>query len=194
MAFYGVPPSERGAAAGPAGDPGDVPARAPAPHAEPPLHVQLAQLSTENTALHRDRSHNAQRLVDLSERLHACEETLRTVTADRARAKEEAAALATQASDLRSAIAEKNRNIEVGLRHAHTAHRQMIHDELATQSLELYQMDARNRELQADNASLLDRWLRHKSELASRMNEEAEHGAIRPRTQDTSGAARRRDA
>lgn len=46
----------------------------------------------------------------------------------------------------------------------------MLHDEIQSLNLELNQVTARNEVLKVDNASLLQRWLDHMNEAASKMN------------------------
>jgi len=47
---------------------------------------------------------------------------------------------------------------------------QLLHDEVQSLNLELNQVTARNEALSVDNASLLQRWLDHMNETATKMN------------------------
>jgi len=47
---------------------------------------------------------------------------------------------------------------------------QVLHDEIQSLNLELNQVIVRNEALKADNASLLQRWVDHQNEAATRMN------------------------
>lgn len=67
--------------------------------------------------------------------------------------------LKRQAEDLGHAVGEKDKGIQI------------LQDELATLSLELSQIEARNEDLKKDNASLLQRWLDRMNEEAERMND-----------------------
>lgn len=67
--------------------------------------------------------------------------------------------LKRQAEDLTHAVGEKDRGIQI------------LQDELATLSLELSQIEARNEDLKKDNASLLQRWLDRMNEEAEKMND-----------------------
>lgn len=49
---------------------------------------------------------------------------------------------------------------------------QVIQDELATLQLEMVKLDERQRDLERENAQLLQRWLKKMNEEADRMNAE----------------------
>lgn len=67
--------------------------------------------------------------------------------------------------------------------------RQTLHDEVMSLNLELNQLTQRNANLQADNASLLQRWLDRMNEKAERMNEDFEREATTTTTTTSARAS-----
>jgi autophagy-related protein 16 len=122
------------------------------------LEAQVGSLREELSSLYKTQAQNAQRLVHLTEQLHASAEKhaqehseviqLRAERATREREREEAAQLRR----------EKDKNIET------------LQDELHMLTLEFEQLESRNEALKEDNSSLLRRWLEKKAQEAAEMD------------------------
>lgn len=122
------------------------------------LEGQLASLRDELSSLYKTQAQNAQRLVHLTEQLHANQDThsvehnellqLRSERVVREREKEEA----------RQLRKEKDKNIE------------MLQDELGMLKLEFEMLERKNEDLKEDNSSLLRRWLERKAQEAAEMD------------------------
>jgi autophagy-related protein 16 len=122
------------------------------------LEGQLASLRDELSSLYKTQAQNAQRLVHLTEQLHANQDThsvehnellqLRSERVVREREKEEA----------RQLRKEKDKNIE------------MLQDELGMLKLEFEMLEKKNEDLKEDNSSLLRRWLERKAQEAAEMD------------------------
>lgn len=109
--------------------------------------------------LYKTQGQNAQRLLLMSESHREKEEEARRQSEALAKLQLDHEKLKRQADDLAHAVGEKDRGIQI------------LQDELATLSLELSQIEARNQDLKKDNASLLQRWLDRMNEEAEKMNE-----------------------
>lgn len=122
------------------------------------LETQVGSLREELSSLYKTQAQNAQRLVHLTEQLHASAEKhaqehaeviqLRTERATREREREEAVQLRR----------EKDKNIET------------LQDELDMLKLEFEMLERRNEALKEDNSSLLRRWLEKKAQEAAEMD------------------------
>ncbi|SYW80568.1 uncharacterized protein UBRO2_03836 [Ustilago bromivora] len=123
------------------------------------LEQQLSSLRDEIATLYKTQGQNAQRLLLMSESHRTQEEEFRSQTESLAKLQLEHEKLERQAEDLTHAIGEKDRGMQI------------LQDELATLSLELSQIEARNEDLKKDNASLLQRWLDRMNEEAEKMND-----------------------
>lgn len=123
------------------------------------LEQQLSTLRDEIAALYKTQGQNAQRLLLMSESHREKEEEARRQSELLAKLQLDHEKLKRQAEDLSHAVGEKDRGIQI------------LQDELATLSLELSQIEARNEDLKKDNASLLQRWLDRMNEEADKMNE-----------------------
>lgn len=139
------------------------------------LESQISSLRDEIAAVYKTQGQNAQRLLSMNETLREKEELAR-VDADSLRhARDELAVLRRKVEQHDELMAEKDRGIQViglldALKHGLTGPSQLLHDEVHTLNLELNQVSARNDILKVDNASLLQRWLDHMNEVASKMN------------------------
>ena len=81
--------------------------------------------------------------------------------------------LTNEVKTLKEVIQEKDKAIE------------LLHDELATQNLELTRFDVKNAELQKENRDLIERWLKLKEEQAESFNEQlSPKSAAKPTKQD----------
>ena len=123
------------------------------------LEQQLSGLRDEVALLYKNQGQNAQRLLLMSESHREKEEEARRQSEILAKLQLDHEKLKRQADDLGHAVGEKDRGIQI------------LQDELATLSLELSQIEARNQDLKKDNASLLQRWLDRMNEEAGKMNE-----------------------
>ncbi|CCF50309.1 hypothetical protein NDA11_006752 [Ustilago hordei] len=123
------------------------------------LEQQLSSLRDEIATLYKTQGQNAQRLLLMSESHRTQEEEFRNQTESLAKLQLEHEKLERQAEDLTHTIGEKDRGMQI------------LQDELATLSLELSQIEARNEDLKKDNASLLQRWLDRMNEEAEKMND-----------------------
>lgn len=123
------------------------------------LEQQLSTLRDEVALLYKNQGQNAQRLLLMSESHRDKEQEARGQTETLAKLQLDHEKLRRQADDLSHAVGEKDRGIQI------------LQDELATLSLELSQIEARNEDLRKDNASLLQRWLDRMNEEADKMNE-----------------------
>lgn len=123
------------------------------------LEQQLSALRDEIATLYKTQGQNAQRLLLMSESHHEKEQEARRQSELLANLQLEHDKLKRQAEDLGHAVGEKDKGIQI------------LQDELATLSLELSQIEARNEDLKKDNASLLQRWLDRMNEEADKMNE-----------------------
>ncbi|SOV09739.1 uncharacterized protein UDID_07889 [Ustilago sp. UG-2017a] len=123
------------------------------------LEQQLSSLRDEIATLYKTQGQNAQRLLLMSESHRTQEEEFRSQSESLAKLQLEHEKLERQAEDLTHTIGEKDRGMQI------------LQDELATLSLELSQIEARNEDLKKDNASLLQRWLDRMNEEAEKMND-----------------------
>lgn len=123
------------------------------------LEQQLASLRDEVATLYKTQGQNAQRLLLMNESHREKEDEARRQSELLAKLQINHEKLRRQADDLTHAVGEKDRGIQI------------LQDELATLSLELSQIEARNQDLKKDNASLLQRWLDRMNQEADRMNE-----------------------
>lgn len=122
------------------------------------LQARHDQLKEEQTQLYRTQSSNVQKLLDMNEQLRAMDAQRQAGEASLGRAKDQHALLARSIEDLTGLVAEKNLNI------------QLMQDELTALQLELLKLDERNDSLEAENRSLVDRWLARASITADLLN------------------------
>ncbi|CAE6463628.1 unnamed protein product [Rhizoctonia solani] len=122
------------------------------------LESQITALRDELAAVYKTQGQNAQRLLSMNETLREKEEQTRLNLEELRHAKEELERLRKITKDHKEQIEEKNRALQV------------LIDEAQTHQLELSQIEQRNEELKKDNAGLLQRWLDHMNEAASKMN------------------------
>jgi len=109
-------------------------------------------------AVYKTQGHNAQRLLAMNETLREKEDVARAEAESLRKAREEIAVLRRKVDQHNELMAEKDRGV------------QLLHDEVQSLNLELNQVIARNEALTVDNASLLQRWLDHMNETATKMN------------------------
>jgi len=122
------------------------------------LESQISSLRDEMAAVYKTQGQNAQRLLSMNETLREKEEMTRVETENLRHAREELSLPRRKVEQHDEIMLEKDRGVQV------------LHDEIQSLNLELNQVTARNEVLKVDNASLLQRWLDHMNEAASKMN------------------------
>ncbi|KDQ19729.1 hypothetical protein BOTBODRAFT_62158 [Botryobasidium botryosum FD-172 SS1] len=122
------------------------------------LESQISSLRDEMAAVYKTQGQNAQRLLAMNETLREKEDVARAEAESLRKAREEISVLRRKVDQHNELMAEKDRGIQV------------LHDEVQSLNLELNQVTARNEALSIDNASLLQRWLDHVNDAASKMN------------------------
>ncbi|KAG0363295.1 hypothetical protein BG005_001595 [Podila minutissima] len=124
------------------------------------LEAQVASLKDERAELYKTQGTNAQRLLDLNDILRLKDATLSQNKDEIRRLAESNHVLAHKNQEMTELVREKDITIQV------------IQDELATLQLEMVKLDERQRDLERENAQLLQRWLKKMNEEADRMNAE----------------------
>ncbi|KAG0222746.1 hypothetical protein BGX31_008900 [Mortierella sp. GBA43] len=122
------------------------------------LEAQIANLKDERAELYKTQGTNAQRLLDLNDILRIKDETLASNKEEIRKLTEANHGLAHRNQELDQQMNEKNYAIQV------------LQDELTTLQLEMGKLDERQRDLERENAQLLQRWLKKMNEEADRMN------------------------
>ncbi|KAF9190262.1 hypothetical protein BGZ51_008793 [Haplosporangium sp. Z 767] len=122
------------------------------------LEAQVNSLKDERAELYKTQGTNAQRLLDLNDILRLKDSTLAQNKEEIRRLTETNHFLAHKNQELTDLVNEKNITIQV------------IQDELTTLQLEMGKLDERQRDLERENAQLLQRWLKKMNEEADRMN------------------------
>ncbi|KAF9964750.1 hypothetical protein BGZ70_005990 [Mortierella alpina] len=122
------------------------------------LEAQVASLKEERAELYKTQGTNAQRLLDLNDILRLKDATLAQNKEEIRRLTESNQFYAHKNQELTDLVGEKNITIQV------------IQDELTTLQLEMGKLDERQRDLERENAQLLQRWLKKMNEEADRMN------------------------
>lgn len=126
------------------------------------LEKQLSQLRMEVSNLYRAQSQSTSRQLSLTDALRAKDVELHHVASQ---------LQSTQASLARFEAKEKEHSDRSRLQNDQI---QRLHDELLAVNLELSLQVERNKALEADNASLLQRWIDKMNDRAERMNEQFE--------------------
>ncbi|KAF9912464.1 hypothetical protein EC991_010551 [Linnemannia zychae] len=143
------------------------------------LEAQVASLKEERAELYKTQGTNAQRLLDLNDILRVKDANIAQSKEDIRRLTESNAFLSHKNQEMTELVKEKNVTIQV------------IQDELTTLQLEMSKLDERQRDLERENAQLLQRWLKKMNEEADRMNagnaflenEQQEQSALSPSVQ-----------
>ncbi|KAF8949489.1 hypothetical protein BGZ47_000030 [Haplosporangium gracile] len=143
------------------------------------LEAQVASLKEERAELYKTQGTNAQRLLDLNDILRVKDANLAQGKEDIRRLTESNTFLTRKNQQMTELVNEKNVTIQV------------IQDELTTLQLEMSKLDERQRDLERENAQLLQRWLKKMNEEADRMNagnaflenEQQEQSALSPSVQ-----------
>ncbi|GAA5981021.1 hypothetical protein JCM11641_001432 [Rhodosporidiobolus odoratus] len=123
------------------------------------LEQQLAQTRADLSEQYKIQSTNAQRLLSLTDSLRQAEDNGRIDREELGRLRVEVDRLRNSQSLHGQVVSEKEKQLL------------MLQDEYDSVYLELSQLEIQNQNLKIDNASLVDRWCKHKTEEADRMNE-----------------------
>lgn len=126
------------------------------------LEKQLSQLRIEVSNLYRMQSQSTSRQLSLTDTLRVKDVELHQVVSQ---------LQSTQASLERLEAREKEHSDRSRLQNDQI---QRLHDELLAVNLELSLQVERNKALEGDNASLLQRWIDKMNDRAERMNEQFE--------------------
>ncbi|KAI5453817.1 hypothetical protein NCC49_005628 [Naganishia albida] len=126
------------------------------------LEKQLSQLRAEISNLYRSQSQSTNRQLDLTDALRAKDVALHQITTQLTASQATVARLETKEKEQRDRLRLQNDQI------------QRLHDELLAVNLELSLQVERNKALEGDNASLLQRWIDRMNDRAERMNAEFE--------------------
>ncbi|KAI9002114.1 WD40-repeat-containing domain protein [Hyaloraphidium curvatum] len=143
------------------------------------LQEEVSQLKDERNDLYRLQATNAQRVVELTDAKRALEAQLAAKTAECDKLQASLSASAVKLQDKDHLLQEKDNAIQI------------LRDEHQAIDLELRQKESRLAALEKENAELLERYLKEKTELADKVNEanqiledakRARDSALRPPT------------
>ncbi|GAA5985898.1 hypothetical protein JCM10908_006325 [Rhodotorula pacifica] len=123
------------------------------------LESELAQTRSELSDAYKLQSQHSQRLLALSDQLHASDERARKDREVAGELKMEVERLREGAKWHKEVVAEKEKQLVI------------LQDELHSLELELTHLELQNDNLKTDNAALLQRWIHAKTEEARKMNE-----------------------
>ncbi|ORX68559.1 autophagy protein 16, partial [Linderina pennispora] len=122
------------------------------------LERENESLKEERTELYRTQGTNAQRLLDLSDKMRESEETMRRQTLELNDSSEQLRRATNKTEDLRATLKEKDGTIQV------------LQDELSALQLEITQIEHKCERLQAENDELVKRWLKKMNDEADKVN------------------------
>jgi len=134
------------------------------------LERQVSQLRAEISNLYRLQSQSTNRQLSLTDTLREKDDNIHQLNAR---------LQATQTSSARLEAREKEYADRSRLQNEQI---QRLHDELLATNLELSLQVERNKALEGDNASLLQRWIDKMNDRAERMNEQFEEEQERVKT------------
>ncbi|GAA5855736.1 hypothetical protein JCM5353_005396 [Sporobolomyces roseus] len=123
------------------------------------LESELSTLRQDLSEQYKLQSHNAQRLLSLTDQLRDAEERGREEREELRSLRHEVEGLREKQRGFRDIVADKEKQLLI------------LQDDHTSLSLELNQQDLLISRLKEDNKNLLDRWLEAKREEAERMNE-----------------------
>ncbi|MBW0469590.1 hypothetical protein O181_009305 [Austropuccinia psidii MF-1] len=123
------------------------------------LESQLSSLRDELSSVYKTQNQNAQRLLVMNEALRERDERSRSEGEELRLLKIEVARLRERVANHSEVMREKERNVQI------------LQDELSTLQLEYTQQEQKIKDLETDNASLLQRWLDRLNVEAARMND-----------------------
>ncbi|KAJ1667573.1 hypothetical protein IW140_002153 [Coemansia sp. RSA 1813] len=123
------------------------------------LEKETESLKEERTLLYRTQATNAQRLLELSDRMRETDERLRQQDLEIADSHDALRRSNAKIDDMQAAAKEKDGTIEI------------LQDELSALQLEIVQIEERCTRLQSENDDLVKRWLKKMNDEAEKVNE-----------------------
>ncbi|KAI9142208.1 WD40-repeat-containing domain protein [Paraphysoderma sedebokerense] len=123
------------------------------------LQDEISNLKTERAELYKTQGQNAQRLLEMTEKLRMNEEEVKRLREENAIHSQHTNALSTKAADLQGTVKEKDATIQI------------LQDELQTLQLELNTNEEKMERMSRENQQLVDRWMKKMEEDAEKMNE-----------------------
>ncbi|KAH8556735.1 autophagy protein 16 [Umbelopsis sp. PMI_123] len=123
------------------------------------LKEEVQRLKAEQTEMYKIQGQNAQRLVDMNDKLRAYEESDKESKAKQEEM--EANIIRTVAKLEQQTHLLKEKDVAI----------QVLQDELSTLQLEFSTTEEKNKRLEKENADLVQRWLKKMNEEAEKMNE-----------------------
>ncbi|KAJ2470504.1 hypothetical protein GGI02_002885 [Coemansia sp. RSA 2322] len=123
------------------------------------LEREVESLKEERTVLYRTQGTNAQRLLDLSDKMRETDERLRQQDLEISDSHEALRRATSKMGDMQTALKEKDGSIQI------------LQDEMSALQLEIVHIEERSRKLQAENDDLVRRWLKKMNEEAEKVNE-----------------------
>ncbi|KAJ1963340.1 hypothetical protein GGI12_002108 [Dipsacomyces acuminosporus] len=126
------------------------------------LEREVESLKEERTELYRTQGTNAQRLLDISDKMRENDETLRRQAMEIADSNEELRRNANKMQDMRESLKEKDLTIQI------------LQDEMSALQLEIIQIEEKCKKLQSENDDLVKRWLQKMNAEAEKVNEVTE--------------------
>ncbi|KAJ1872842.1 hypothetical protein LPJ55_002737 [Coemansia sp. RSA 990] len=123
------------------------------------LERDIEAMKEERTVLYRTQGTNAQRLLDLSDKMRETDERLRQQELEIMDSHEALRRSNSKIDDLRAALKEKDGTVQI------------LQDEMSALQLEIVQIEDRCRKLQAENDDLVKRWLQKMNSEAEKVNE-----------------------
>ncbi|KAJ1760868.1 hypothetical protein LPJ77_001707 [Coemansia sp. RSA 2523] len=122
------------------------------------LERDIEGLKEERTLLYRTQGTNAQRLLDLSDKMRDTDERLRQQELEIMDAHEALRRSNAKIDDLRATLKEKDGTIQI------------LQDEMSALQLEIVQIEDRGRRLQSENDDLVKRWMQKMNAEAEKIN------------------------
>ncbi|KAI7879026.1 WD40 repeat-like protein [Lichtheimia hyalospora FSU 10163] len=126
------------------------------------LERRIHELNNERAELYKTQGSNAQRLVEMNDKLRIAEEKEKQNTTEIKRLTSTVKQLSAKCELQIEQLREKDVTIQI------------IHDELQALQLEIKTTDEKNTKLKSENAQLLQRWLDKMNQEAEKMNEATE--------------------
>ncbi|KAJ2365759.1 hypothetical protein IW150_006129, partial [Coemansia sp. RSA 2607] len=123
------------------------------------LEREVEALKEERTALYRTQGTNAQRLLDLSDRMRETDEQMRQQELEIDGSHEALRRANSKLNDMQASLKEKDGTIQI------------LQDEMSALQLEIVQIEERCGKLQSENNDLVKRWLKKMNEEAQKVND-----------------------
>ncbi|KAJ1729714.1 hypothetical protein LPJ61_003389 [Coemansia biformis] len=126
------------------------------------LERDIEALKEERTLLYRTQGTNAQRLLDLSDRMRETDERLRQQELEIMDSHEALRRSSGKIDGMQASLKEKDGTIQI------------LQDEMSALQLEIVHIEERCRKLQTENDDLVKRWLKKMNQEAEKVNEVTE--------------------